>query len=568
MLRRRTLAALLAATALLRLAHLLAVRDAPFVGQLALDSQEYDRWARAIAAGDWLGSAPFFQAPLYPYLVAAVYRLVPLAAAAPVAVYLLQIVVAVLGCWALVRAGEALAGPRAAGATGLLFALYTPFWFYDVQLMKESLAVSAVCLLLFLLLKARSSDRPSLWFAVGLVCAFLALLRENMLLVVPFLLWLTWREKTGKGWMLALRRSGLLLLGLSLPLLVVASRNAALGGGFLPTTSQGGVNFWIGNNPLADGTYRPLVPGKQVPGYEREGARILAEQAVGHPLAADEVSRYWFRRALSWARSEPVAFVRLQFAKLGLYWDGYEWPDAVDYYWMKTISWPLRLPGVEWSAAALLALWGLLLERRRLSVWAPVLVFEVGWMVSVVAFFVFSRYRLPAVPGLLLLAAIRVARAAAAFGSGERRKSGAMWAGIAILWLAPHLSGYAPRVDLVEFNLGRLAEERGDRAEAAAHYDRTLAADPNNLSATLNLGTLAARAGDYTTARARFARAVELAPDSDDAHANLGAALLALGDLSAAERELDRALDLNPENRFAEHNREILRRRIALPALP
>ncbi len=156
MLSRRSLLALLAATALLRLAHLFAVRDAPFVAQLALDSQEYDRWARAIAAGDWLGSAPFFQAPLYPYLVALVYRFL---SAAPLAVYLLQIAVAVLGCWALVRAGEALAGPRAAGATGLLFALYTPFWFYDVQLMKESFAVSAVCLLLFLLLKARASDR-------------------------------------------------------------------------------------------------------------------------------------------------------------------------------------------------------------------------------------------------------------------------------------------------------------------------------------------------------------------------------------------------------------------------
>lgn len=567
MLRRRTLAALLAATALLRLAHLLAVRDAPFVGQLALDSQEYDRWARAIAAGDWLGSAPFFQAPLYPYLVAVVYRLVPLAAAAPLAVYLLQIAAAVLGCWALVRAGGAIAGPRAAGATGLLFALYTPFWFYDVQLMKESFAVSAVCLLLFLLLKARSLDRLSLWFAVGLVGAFLALLRENMLLVVPFLLCLTWREKTGKGWWLALRRCGLLLLGLSLPLALVASRNAALGGGFLPTTSQGGVNFFIGNNPAADGTYRPLVPGKQVPGYEREGARILAEQAVGHPLAADEVSGYWFRRALSWARAEPVSFLRLQLAKFGLYWDGYEWPDAVDYYWMKTLSRPLALPLVEWSAAALLALWGLLLERRRLAVWAPVLLFELGWMLSVIAFFVFSRYRLPAVPGLLLLAAMPLARAAEAFGSGERRKSGAMWAGVAILWLAPHLSGYAPRVDLVEFNLGRLAEERGDRGGAAVHYERTLAVDAENLSATLNLGNLAARSGDYTAAKSRFERAVALAPDSDDAHANLGGALLALGDLPAAERELARALELNPENRFAQHNREILRRRMAAPSL-
>ena len=105
---RRPLALVLAATALLRLAHLLAVRDAPFVGQLALDSQEYDRWARAIAAGDWLGSAPFFQAPLYPYLVALVYAS---SAAAPLAVYLLQIAVAVLGCWALVRAGEAARRP-------------------------------------------------------------------------------------------------------------------------------------------------------------------------------------------------------------------------------------------------------------------------------------------------------------------------------------------------------------------------------------------------------------------------------------------------------------------------
>ena len=568
MLRRRTLLALLSATALLRLAHLLAVRDAPFVGQLALDSQEYDRWARAIAAGDWLGSAPFFQAPLYPYLVALVYRFVPLAAAAPLAVYLLQIAVAVVGCWALVRAGEALAGPRAAGATGLLFALYTPFWFYDVQLMKESFAVSAVCLLLLLLVKARALDRSVLWFSVGLVAAFLALLRENMLLVVPFLLLLTWREKTGKEWLWALRRCGLLLPGLSLPLVVVASRNAALGGGFLPTTSQGGVNFWIGNNPSADGTYRPLVPGKQVPAYEREGARILAEQAVGHPLAADEVSGYWLRRSLSWARAEPLAFVRLQFAKLGLYWDGYEWPDAVDYYWMKTLSRPLALPLLEWSAAAFLALWGVLLERRRLAVWAPVLLFELGWMLSVVAFFVFSRYRLPAVPGLLLLAAIPMARAAEAVSKGDRRRSAALWVGVAILWLAPHVPGHSPRMDLVEFNLGRLAEERGVRTEAAGHSERTLAADPDNLPATLNLGTLAARAGDYATARVRFERAVALAPDSDDAHANFGGALLALGDVPAAERELTRALELNPENRFARHNLEILRQRRSGPAPP
>ena len=558
--------ALLAATAVLRLAHLVAVRDAPFVGQLALDSQEYDRWARAIAAGDWLGSAPFFQAPLYPYLVALVYRFL---AAAPVAVYLLQIAVAVLGCWALVRAGEALAGPRAAGATGLLFALYTPFWFYDVQLMKESFAVSAVCLLLFLLLKARASDRLALWFLVGLVSAFLALLRENMLLVVPFLLLLTWRERTGKGWMLALRRCGLLLLGLSLPLLVVASRNAALGGGFLPTTSQGGVNFWIGNNPAADGTYRPLVPGqagaclraRRGAHSRRAGGRPAARGGRGLGLLAASLAFVGARRAAGF-RPSAARQARPLLGRLRVAGRGRLLLDEDD------LAAARACRGSSGARRRCSRSGGLLLERRRLAVWAPVLLFELGWMLSVVAFFVFSRYRLPAVPGLLLLAAIPVARAAEAFAKETSGGAAAMFAGVAILWLAPHVPGYAPRLDLVEFNLGRLAEERGDFAAAAAHYERTLAADPQNLSATLNLGNLAARAGDYCDRARPLQRAVDLAPDSDDAHANLGGALLAAGDLAGAERELERALELNPENRFARHNLEILRRRAAAPAAP
>ncbi len=154
-------------------------------------------------------------------------------------------------------------------------------------------------------------------------------------------------------------------------------------------------------------------------------------------------------------------------------------------------------------------------------------------MLSVVAFFVFSRYRLPAVPGLLLLAAIPVARAAEAFRAGERRKSGAMWAGVAILWLAPHVPGYAPRADLVEFNLGRLAEERGDlrrRCRALRAHARRRSGEP--------LGDAQPRQPRRPRRRlrgsreSRFERAVALAPDSDDAHANLGGALLALGDLA------------------------------------
>jgi hypothetical protein len=47
----------------------------PLKGFHRLDQTYYLAWARRIAAGDWLGSEVFEQGPLYPYLLAIVFRL-------------------------------------------------------------------------------------------------------------------------------------------------------------------------------------------------------------------------------------------------------------------------------------------------------------------------------------------------------------------------------------------------------------------------------------------------------------------------------------------------------------
>src|SRR5579863_1353131 len=178
---RRALGAILVIAAGLRLAHWWAVRDLPFVASLAVDSAEYDRWALAIAHGDWLGSTVFFQAPLYPYLLAVIYRFVGHSLDA---VYLTQIAAAVGGYAALFAASRRLLNPRAALCAVALAAVYGPFVFYDVQLLKESLAVSVTCVLLWALAVGRSEAealRP--WFLAGLLLGVLALLRENALVV-------------------------------------------------------------------------------------------------------------------------------------------------------------------------------------------------------------------------------------------------------------------------------------------------------------------------------------------------------------------------------------------------
>ena len=59
---------------LLRVIYTLEIRYTPFFQTLGLDAKYYDRWAREIAGGTASREA-FFMTPLYPYFLAAIYRL-------------------------------------------------------------------------------------------------------------------------------------------------------------------------------------------------------------------------------------------------------------------------------------------------------------------------------------------------------------------------------------------------------------------------------------------------------------------------------------------------------------
>ncbi len=82
-----------------------------------------------------------------------------------------------------------------------------------------------------------------------------------------------------------------------LPILPVTLANT-LSGDFVLIASQGGVNFYIGNNPESD-ALRAVVPGTRTDwwgGYN--DAIFMAEEALGRKLKPSEVSRYWYGRGL------------------------------------------------------------------------------------------------------------------------------------------------------------------------------------------------------------------------------------------------------------------------------
>lgn len=551
--RKYLLLIILALALLLRLTHWIAVHHQPFFSQLIMDSYQYDRWAQHIAAGNWLGSEVFFQAPLYPYFLASVYTIFGRNLDA---VYLIQILFSVLGCFALYKAGEKMGGSLLGLAAAGLYAVYGAFLFYDVQILKTSLAVTTVCFLLWSLAEAKDQKSFRVWAVSGLLFGILVLLRENAFLVIPFLLILAYKSHEKKT--VFLKKCGALLTGTLLVLLPVALRNGMVGGNFLPTTFQGGVNFYIGNNPEASGTYQPIVSGKQMPFYERTEPQRIAEKETGKDLSPWEVSNYWLQKSVDWIAQNPLDFIQLQFKKLAMFWSWYEWPDAVDYYYIKGKSPVLGFPLLEFGQIFLWALVGIFLQRRKLLHFLPAVLFILAWMSSTVLFFIFSRYRLPVVPGLMLFAGLPLVKACRWFQEKKFKHAGILSSLLIAALIVPFGTHFSPRMDLVHYNLALIHENQGRIQKAYRHYRKSYEENPQNFLASLNIGNIHSRQNRWKKALEWYQKAQKIEPQAEGVLINLGNAHTALENWEKAQTYFQEALQINPENILALHGMAVL----------
>ena len=169
-----------------RLVHIWQIRPSPFFDVLLGDAHGYDEWARRLAAGDWLGTEVFYQAPLYPYFVGAVYAVFDRD------LLILRVGQALIGsasCALLGLAGARLFSKPVGLIAGLALALYAPAIFFDGLIQKSVLDMFFVCLSLWLLARilTGASTRVS-WIGLGLAMGGLALTRENALVFIAVIL--------------------------------------------------------------------------------------------------------------------------------------------------------------------------------------------------------------------------------------------------------------------------------------------------------------------------------------------------------------------------------------------
>ncbi|MBK8913623.1 MAG: glycosyltransferase family 39 protein [Phycisphaerales bacterium] len=499
---------------LVRAVYLIEIRSIPFVHHLVADAEAYRNWARRIALGDWLGGSEiFYQAPLYPYFLAVVMRTV---GEGPLMVRLVQAMVGSAAVVLLFHAGR-VAFSRGVGITAaLVLALYPPAIFFDGLIQKAVLDGVGVCALL--LLAIRCTAQPSLgrFAALGACTGLLILSRENALLFVPVIVgWCLW-TLTDIPWRIRALRSAACLAGVAAVLLPVGIRNAWVGGQFVLTTSQAGPNFYIGNNPAANGSYVPLLPGRGNTPFERVDAIRLAEQSEGRTLTPTEVSSYWFRKAGAYIRENPAHWARLLALKALYSVHAYEIPDSEDQYYYAQSSFVLRLlsPLLHMGVILPLGVLGavLLLRRRDVPLIAALALTVIA---GVVIFYVFGRYRYPLAPMCILLAAAGVFELIRRLRSGRALSAiPALAAGIAVAVVANGPTSFSRTLEL-----------------AVSHS---------------NAGLTLARAGDLPRAMRELRRALELSPDLRSAHYGLGKVLLMEGRLGEAMGELNLAYEAGP----------------------
>ena len=100
----------------------------------------------------------------------------------------------------------------------------------------------------------------------------------------------------------------------------------------------------------------------------------------------------------------------------------------------------------------------------------------------------------------------------------------------------------------LHFNLGVMAEQRGQKAVAAREYRAEVAAHPDSLGAWVNLGLLERQAGRVEAALTAFERAAAAKADAIEGPYLMAETLLAVGRRADAERWAAEALRRGPND--------------------
>jgi tetratricopeptide (TPR) repeat protein len=524
---------LFAVAVVLRLLHLLAIRETVWFEHPIIDAATYDDAARAIAAGRGHPDRIFWQPPGYTYFLGAIYAL---SGGSHLAARLVQAALGGVTAVLTARIGALLFGRGVGLAAGYGAAAYGTLIYFDGTLLAPPVAIPLLLAAVWLALRAqRRGVDARLWAGAGALTGLAALATANALVLAPVFAWFA----RGRWWVV--------LVSTLVAVLPATWRNATRGGEPVLISYNAGINLHIGNNPRYEETVavRPDLQWK----------RLSAEPLRYGIRGAIEGSNYFGRRVLRYAASDPAGFLLLQLKKTRLLLGGDEiyrnhaiYPERANSPVLAALLW--KVPGIAFPFGALLPLaaLGLAVGARRAPLAVAVLA---AYALSVIAFFIAARYRLPLVP-LLLVFAAEGGRWLWRGSAGRRRIAGLV--GVAAVYVVANVGQGRMETRMnadAEFSVGVRLALAGRIEEARRRFQTALEQRPEYAEAWANLGVLDAKQGRSEAAERAFRRAVELEPENPATLTNLAVFCEKSGRAEEALGLYGRALAADPTDQVA-----------------
>ncbi|UCB53377.1 MAG: tetratricopeptide repeat protein [Candidatus Zixiibacteriota bacterium] len=540
-----------------RLAYLLQIQDSPMFDTLTMCAEYHDQWAQTILRGEDFSEGVFFRAPLYAYFLAFAYKTL---GHGYLWSRLIQLFIGAVSCVLVYLLGKRVFNDRTGRIAGVVAALYGILIYFEGELLIPVLLVFLDLLLILALFW--TSDKPSYgrWALCGGLLGLSAIARPNILLVgMAFIIWIVWRYRGNAGEISSksLLYAGSFALGTVLIISPVTLRNYLKGHDLVLIASQGGMNFYIGNNPQSDGA-SAVLPGARSTwwGLYEDGKRF-AEEETNRSLKPSQISRFWYAKAAKFLVKEPFHFLALMAKKFALFWNGNELSNNRDLYFfarsaplLKLLVWRFVIY-FPFGLIAPLALVGIILSHKNSKEALLLEIFLVVYMLSVVLFFVTARYRVPVIPVLILFSAYALDRFVYMI---KRKKTSELvkYLLVFLVILIPvnlEIPGYSTaNPGQAHYALGSVYSEKGDRVRAVEEFEKAIYYNPNLAEAYVNLGSIYGDQGRHELALEYYGKALEKGADSAFVHYNIGIEYQNQGLFDQAQEKYELSLSLRDNN--------------------
>jgi cytochrome c-type biogenesis protein CcmH/NrfG len=512
------------------------------------DAKAYWDWAGRIAGGALLGGEPFFSAPLYPYLLGLLRALGGTLDSA----YMMQMIFDLVTICVLAIGARW----RFNAGVGLLAALMFALLQEPASSFLRILPSSLELLLMSVTWLALSAvEMKGTWprhiiagIALGLLCLAYA---PAMLLLVAVILWLLWQSRLRWGGVVRTAACAALAVIIIAPATIhnwVVSEPSE----FIPIRSGAGITLRQGNHPDSRGGYT------KIPGISTQRTRMhedvirVYEEETGNEPTWNGADRYFRNKVLEYWRANPGRALSLAATKL--YWfisgrnygDIYQPTAEIEYGILDRLRLaPLPIP---WLIGPVVVGLVLMLRHPRRS--APEWLMLAIPLVVVVVFFYSPRYRLPAVPAMVVIAAWATERAL-----HVRRHWPTTIAVVLAIALTLPLAAINRKKDFdlsdpiaLRLHLAHALEEQDDLEGAIEKQREALEIDPQNVEARIKLGDWLRRLGRLDDALLEYGRADALSGDNPDLLRSIGEILLQQQKFAPAEMVLQRAVDRAPDD--------------------